>query len=200
MSKQLAALAAFSGALVFAAQAQAHARTNDPVRSSQLHAPHQRVARGPDGRSHLSPDARKELEAKVQKRMDTFVTVELASELDLDQAGALKLLEAWKKHREAISTSQQAIHGHAQALADALKANASDAVITSHITALNRAVAAREDATALLSRTKSFLTVPQQGKLLLAYPQIQRSVRKMLRRARHRGGPPPIPEDTEGPF
>ncbi len=159
-----------------------------------------RLARRPPRHNkRLTPQERQKLQEKVRKRVDTFVTVELATELELDQKTALQLLDAWRAHRDAVTADHQAAKKAAEALSDALKSNASDAVVKKRTEALRTQLPTRNEADDLLERARGFLTVRQQAKLLLAYPQIQREVRKMMRRARKHRDPPAVPSAPHQP-
>lgn len=159
----------------------------------------QLARRPPRHKKRLSPKERKKLQEKVRKRVDTFVTVELATELDLDQKTALLLLDAWRAHRDAVTSDHQAAKKAAEALSEALQSGASDAVIKKRTEALRAQFPKRNEADDLLERTRGFLSVRQQAKLLLAYPQIQREVRRMMRRARKHRAPPTAPAAPSQP-
>lgn len=147
-----------------------------------------RGKRGPRGdrgrRGKLSPEERKQLQEEVGRRMDTFVTVELASRLDLTQDKALKLSAVVKAHREKTQAQRETVRAEHKKLKELIESGAKDPALkaqTQKVLAASKAVPDRE---ALLDDTAKFLTVSEQAKLVLAFPKIQRQMKRMVKRAR----------------
>ncbi len=134
----------------------------------------------------LTREQRAALEAKIERRIDTFVTVELSSELGLDEKEALKLLGAWREHRAAGKTANRAVRDHAKRLGELIDAKAADAQVAAQMKTLEASMDKRVEPNDLLAKTRAFLTVRQQAQLLLAIPQVEHQVRRMMRKARRK--------------
>lgn len=147
------------------------------------------LAQRPEPRPRLSPEQRGRLESEVRRKLQTFVTAELAEELGLDEATAAKLSEAIRTHREAQQAARKALRDENDKLAALVRDGASDEALRAQTEKVLAAADALPGLDDLLRSTASFLTPTQQAKLVLAFPEVLRDVRGMLRGEGHGKGP-----------
>lgn len=160
-----------------------------PALAFDEHDPDLRLAR----RHHrLSPAERERLESEVRRKIETFLTVELSSRLGLYDATALKLADAIRTHREQQHQAHVRMREESEKLSALLRDGASDDALRAQTAKVLAAAASRPEPHDLARETAKFLTAQQQAKLVLAFPEVMRDVRKMMREARGgRRGPPP---------
>lgn len=145
-------------------------------------------------RRRFSSEEREQMRAEVERKVQTFITVELASRLGLDEAKALKLAGAFKAHRERETKERAAMRGEYRKLKELLEGDAKDAALraqTKKVIAAVRTKKAPDDE--LFKDTAKFLTPKQQAMLVLSLPEVMRETHRMMKRARRgrRGGGPP---------
>lgn len=144
---------------------------------------------GKHGRhKRLSPEERRRLEDEVQRKMHTYVTVELSSRLGLDDKTALQLADIIRAHREQQHAAHEKVRAESDALEKLLKEGANEAALKKQTAVVLAAAAARPHLEDLVRASAKILTTEQQAKLVLAFPDVMRDVRRMMRKARH-GGP-----------
>jgi Spy/CpxP family protein refolding chaperone len=139
----------------------------------------------------LSPDERAKLKAEVQRKMQTFITVELASQLGLDDKRALKLSAAIKKHHEQADAHHAKMRAEMEALKSLLESgSASDKALNAQAKKVLKLRDGRPEMEDIFADTKSFLSAKERAKLILVFPHVQQEMRKMMRHARRemRGG------------
>ena len=135
----------------------------------------------------MKPEKRKAMRAEVERKVQTFVTVELATRLGLDEKAALQLSTAFKSHRARKEAARDKMRAEYSALKELLEAGSDDRALqaqTEKVVAAN-GVAHGPDAT-LFADTRKFLSAEQQARLVLALPDVQRQVHRMMKRARGR--------------
>lgn len=167
-------------------------------------------AQAPDGsprgpgrrgrRGRLSPEERQRIEQEVRRKMETYLTVELSSQLGLDEKKALQLAEVIKRQGDKKETAHEQMRAEMQALRDLVEKKASDAALKAQMKKVADVRKAREDLDGLLADTAKFLTPTEQAKLMLAFPRVMKDMRHMMRAARRdhrRGGGPPMPPGLE---
>lgn len=144
-----------------------------------------RGKRGKKGKKHkLSPEERAALKKEVQRKIQTFVTVELATRLELDEKKSLKLSQAVKEHLAQREASREKIRAEREKLEALLSSGASDSEIgkqTDVVIEMNKNI---RDEQPFFRATSSFLSKTEQAKLVLAYHHIQKEVKRMVRHAK----------------
>lgn len=149
-----------------------------------------RLAQREGPRPRLSPKDRERIESEVRRKLQTFVAVELSSRLGLDDATALKLSDAIRAHRDAQQEARRKVREETDKLAALVRDGASDEALRAQTARVLSALEAQPALDDLARETAKFLTPTQQAKLLLAFPDVMRDVRTMMRDARRgRGGP-----------
>jgi len=142
------------------------------------------------GLGRMSSEERKAMRTEVERKVQTFVTVELATRLGLDEKEALKLSAAFKAHRERKAQAREKMHAEYSALKDLLdKSGTPDSALraqTQKVLAAKGTTHGPDDT--LFVDTKKFLSAQQQARLVLALPDVQREVHRMMKRARGRHG------------
>lgn len=136
----------------------------------------------------LSPEQRRRLEDEVQRKVHTYVTVELSSRLGLDDETALQLADIIRAHREQQHEAHKKVRAESETLERLLREGASEAALKKQTAVVLAAAAARPHLDDLVKASAKLLTTKQQAQLVLAFPDVMRDVRRMMRKARH-GGP-----------
>ncbi len=150
---------------------------------------------------NLNKEERAALQKEVQRRIQTFVTVELATQLELSDEKALRLSSAVKAHLAKRQDARDKIRGERDKLEALIQKNASDRDLQNQTKKVMAASRNMHDEDGFMEATRSFLTAQEQAKLVLIYHHIQKEVRRMVRHAKQRGkggghrgrghGPPP---------
>ena len=139
---------------------------------------------------------REEMRARVEQKIKTYLTVELASRLNLDQKRALQLGDAVQRHMDRQHQRRERMHSEADKLRQLVEKKAPDAQVKAQLDTVV-GLAGKDDALhAFLGDAGKFLNVTEQAKLALSMPDIMRDVHRLVRDARRemRGrGPGPGP-------
>lgn len=158
---------------------------------------------GPGPGGHFG-GKREEMRARVEQKIKTFLTVELASRLSLDQKRALQLGDAVQRHMERQHQRREKMRSEADKLRELVEKKAPDAQVKAQLDTVVGLAGKDDDMHAFLGDTGKFLNVSEQAKLALSMPEIMRDVHRLVREARRemrgRGpgpGPGPGPDDDE---
>ncbi|MBI1946840.1 MAG: hypothetical protein HYS27_14185 [Deltaproteobacteria bacterium] len=162
------------------------------------------LAEPPPGPGPAGPFAgkREEMRARVEQKIKTYLTVELASRLALDQKRALQLGDAVQRHMERKHQRGEKMRTEADKLRELVEKKAPDAAVKSQLDMVVGLAGKDDDLHAFLGDTGKFLNVTEQAKLALSMPEIMRDVHRLVREAkrefRGRGpGPGPGHDDDE---
>lgn len=135
-------------------------------------------------KERMNPQERAEMKEKLQRKMHTYLTVELSELLSLDEKKAVQLSGALKRNNEAMQKHHQKMRMLSKALEKSLEENASEKKLQVQLKELTTWMAQRPSAARLLEETKSFLTVQEQSRLVLAYPRLIKEMRGMMQKHR----------------
>lgn len=149
-----------------------------------------RLAQRKEPRPRLSPEQRGRLEGEVRQKLRTLVGAKLSERLGLDEATALKLSDAIRVHREAQHAAREKLRKERDKLAALVRDGASEDALRAQTAKVLAAVDGEPELDDLARATATFLTPTQQAKLVLAFPEVMREVRGMMRGARRGGGGP----------
>ena len=155
---------------------------------------------GPEG---PRAERREEMRARVEQKIKTFITVELASRLALDQKRALQVGDAVQRHMERMHGRRERMRTEADKLRDLVEKKAPDAAVKAQLDTVVGLVGKDDDLHAFLADTAKFLNVTEQAKLALSMPEIMHDVQRLVKDARRemrgRGpGPGPGGDDDDG--
>jgi hypothetical protein len=167
---------------------------DDGVRGAR----HGRLAEGRKGRGEkLSEDERGALRERVQQKVQTWLTVELSQRAGLDEKKSLQLGAAIKSHLERRQQARQKKHDEMQKLRALIDGKGADAALKAQMKAVVDQHDREEQLTALLDDTARFLTPTEQAKVVIAFPEVMKDTRRMIRDARRggRGGGAPGDDD-----
>ena len=136
------------------------------------------------------------MRARVEQKIKTYLTVELASRLNLDQKRALQLGDAVQRHMDRQHQRRERMHSEADKLRQLVEKKAPDAQVKAQLDTVVGLAGKDDDLHAFLGDAGKFLNVTEQAKLALSMPDIMRDVHRLVRDARRemRGrGPGPGP-------
>jgi hypothetical protein len=133
---------------------------------------------------------REEIRERVEQKIQTYLTVELTSRLSLDEKRALKLSDAIKAQMKRKQERREKLKTEMQKLNDLVEKKAPDAQIKTQLDTVVGLAGRDEDMHDFLADTSKFLSVQEQAKLALAFPDIMKDMRHIMRDARggKRGG------------
>lgn len=143
-------------------------------------------------------EMRPEIRERVRQKMQTYLTVELSSRLGLDQKKSLQLGDAIQAHMQRRQEQRQRLKAEAQKLRGLLDAKAGDAQVKTQLDMVIGLAGRDDEIQRFLQETGKFLTVQEQAKLALAFPEIMKDMRHMMRRGPGGPGMGP-PGDGMGP-
>jgi hypothetical protein len=127
---------------------------------------------------------REEIRERVEQKIQTYLTVELTSRLSLDEKRALKLSDAIKAQMKRKQERREKLKTEMQKLNDLVEKKAADGQIKAQLDTVVGLAGRDEDMHDFLADTSKFLSVPEQAKLALAFPDIMKDMRHIIREAR----------------
>ena len=150
----------------------------------------ERVAQGRGGhKSKNHQERRAKRRAKVEKKIRTFLVLELTDALDLDDKMALKLSSTIEKTQKEQQLLREKAHGNMEQLKAMLADDkTSDQALKKQTEKTRRAIKkARKMEEALYDSISGHLDTKQNAQMLLALPQIQGKIHRMMQKARKGG-------------
>ena len=138
------------------------------------------LAQGPPPGERLRPEERRKLRKKVQQKIQTFVTVELSTQLGLDERKTIKLSSAIKAFGAAQAEAHRQVKKEMDTLAELLDRRADDKAIQRQTEKVMKVQSERKDPSRLFRETAAFLSVEEQARMVLLYPHVKREVKQMM--------------------
>ena len=136
----------------------------------------------------LKKGKRAEMRERVEQKIQTYLTVELSSRMALDEKKSLKLSEAIKAQMKRKQERREKLKGEMNKLRDLVDKKAPDGQVKSQLDVVTGLAGRDEDMHDFLNDTSKFLTVQEQARLAIAFPEIMKDVHQLVREARGKRG------------
>ncbi len=134
--------------------------------------------------AELNPEQRSMLRDRIKQKIQTYLTVELSSRAGLDDKKSLQLGALVKTHLEKRADARKSRHEAFLALRTLVDQKAGDAALKAQMKAALATHDKEQAMDELINELGTFLTPTEQAKVLLAFPEVMKDAKRLIRQAR----------------
>ncbi len=134
--------------------------------------------------AQLSPEQRAAMRDRIKEKIQTYLTVELSNRAGLDDKKSLRLGAVIKEHLKKKEGARASRHQAREKLRELVEQKASDAALQAQIQATIDTLGQERAIDDVLKELATFLTPTEQAKVLLAFPEVVKDAKRLIKDAR----------------
>ena len=134
--------------------------------------------------AQLSPEQRAAMRDRIKEKIQTYLTVELSTRAGLDDKKSMQLGAVIKEHLKKKEVARTSRHEAREKLRQLVEQKASDAALVAQIHATVDSLGKERALDDVIKELGAFLTPTEQAKVLLAFPEVVKDAKRLIKEAR----------------